>query len=115
MSDSRLLLISRDDILGVAPDKEANKLFRTLARLTRGDFQLLATAPQPEEWSREHGGPEDVLLGPGSIRKRLADFGGTSYTDSMIDSHVTYYYIVRAEDSTTSGGGPANGGKWIRA
>ena len=77
MSDSRLLLISRDDILGVAPDKEANKLFRTLARLTRADYQLLATAPQPEEWSREHGGPEDVLLGPGSIRKRLADFGGT--------------------------------------
>jgi hypothetical protein len=77
VSESRLLLISRDDILGVTLDKEVNKLFRTLARLTRGGFQLLATAPQPEDWSREHGGPDDALLGPESIRKRLADFGGT--------------------------------------
>ena len=77
MSQPRLLLISRDDILGVTREKEVNKLFRTLARLTRSGFQLLATAPQPEEWSREHGGPDDALLGPDSIRRRLANFGGT--------------------------------------
>ena len=77
MSESRLLLISRDDILGITSDKEVGRLFRALARLTRSGFQLLATAPQPEEWSREHGGPDDALLGPESIRKRLADFGGT--------------------------------------
>ena len=77
MSEPRLLLISRDDILGITSEKEVSKLFRRLARLTRSGYQLLATAPQPEEWTREHGGPDDALLGPESIRKRLADFGGT--------------------------------------
>jgi hypothetical protein len=77
MPDQRLLMISRDDILEVGAAKQGDRLFRTLARLTRLGFQLLATAPQPDDWSREHGGPDDALLGPDSIRKRLADAGGT--------------------------------------
>lgn len=77
MPDQRLLMISRDDILEVGAAKQSDRLFRTLARLTRLGFQLLATAPQPDDWSREHGGPDDALLGPDSIRKRLADAGGT--------------------------------------
>ena len=76
MPDQRLLMISRDDILEVGAAKQGDRLFRTLARLTRLGFQLLATAPQPDDWSREHGGPDDALLGPDSIRKRLADAGG---------------------------------------
>jgi hypothetical protein len=70
-------MISRDDIMQVGAGKQGDRLFRTLARLTRLGFQLLATAPQPDDWSRDHGGPDDALLGPDSIRKRLADAGGT--------------------------------------
>jgi hypothetical protein len=76
MVEPRLLMISRDDILQAGAGKQGEKLFRTLARLTRMGFQLLATAPQPDDWSKDHGGPDDALLGPESIRKRLADAGG---------------------------------------
>lgn len=70
-------MISRDDILRSAAGKQGERLFRTLARLTRSGYQLLATAPQPDDWTRDHGGPDDALLGPESIRRRLTDAGGT--------------------------------------
>lgn len=76
MTDHRLLLISRDDISRVASSNDGDLLFKTLARLTRGEYELLATAPQPDKWSKEHGGPDDTLLGPDSIRRRLAEAGG---------------------------------------
>lgn len=87
MAEQQLLLISRDDILGLEAGDGRAKLYRLLARLTRGDFQLLATAPQPDSWSRDHGGPDDALLGPDSIRKRLSDAGG------QIDG---VYYVPRS-------------------
>jgi len=87
MAEHRLLMISRDDILRVGAGKQGEALFRMLARLTRAGFQLLATAPQPDDWSREHGGPDDALLGPESIRKRLADAGG------VLDG---VYYVPRS-------------------
>ncbi len=77
MLERRLLLISRDDILRPADEKHVTLLFRLLARFTRAGFHLLATAPQPDRWSASHGGPDDALLGPDSMRKRLADNGGT--------------------------------------
>ena len=77
MTEPRLLMISRDDILRGAEGEGGELLFRTLARLTRLGFQFLATAPQPDDWTRSHGGPDDALLGPQSIRKRLTDVGGT--------------------------------------
>jgi len=73
----RLLLISRDGILSVMNDEAAERAFRLLAGLTRNGFHLLATAPQPDKWLGEHGSPDDALLGPNSIRKRLTDAGGT--------------------------------------
>ena len=76
MQKQRLLLISRDDILDVADGEHNTRLFRILARFTRQGYHLLATAPQPDQWSSSHGGPDDALLGPGSIRERLADAGG---------------------------------------
>ena len=76
MPEQRLLMISRDDILRAADGDMGGPLYRTLARLTRLGFQLLATASQPDDWTRAHGGPDDALLGPQSIRKRLADAGG---------------------------------------
>lgn len=72
----RLLLISRNDILGAIDRGQAEVLFRRLATLTRQGIHLLVTAPQPEEWKGEHGSPDDALLGPESIRRRLADAGG---------------------------------------
>lgn len=75
-SEHKLLLISRDDILAVMKEAAAERVFRLLAILTRQGYHLLATAPQPEQWSGEHGSPDDALLGPESIRKRLADAGG---------------------------------------
>ena len=77
MPGSRLLLVSRDDILRVMKHGQGDLLFRELAGLTRQGFHLLATAAQPEEWSGEHGSPDDALLGPESIRKRLSDAGGS--------------------------------------
>ena len=76
MAELRLLMISRDDILRGAEGEDGELLFRTMSRLTRMGFHLLATAPQPDDWSRSHGGPDDALLGPQSIRKRLIDVGG---------------------------------------
>jgi uncharacterized repeat protein (TIGR01451 family) len=35
---------------------------------------------------------------------------GTAYTDYAVNGLTTYYYVVRAEDSTTLNGGPHNGG-----
>jgi len=77
MSDLRLLLISRDDLLTLMEEDASDKAFRMLASLTRHGYHLLATAPQPEQWTGEHGTPDDALLGPNSIRKRVLAAGGT--------------------------------------
>ncbi len=76
MIDSNLLLISRDDIIQASEEKNGSKIFQLLASLTRRNFHLLATAPQPDRFVSAHGGPDDALLGPNSIRKRLSDAGG---------------------------------------
>jgi hypothetical protein len=83
----RLLLISRDDILNGAGGTQDIRLFRILARFTHRGYHLLATAPQPDRWSSSHGGPDDALLGPGSIRERLTDAGG------VLDG---IYYVQRS-------------------
>ncbi len=87
MAEQRLLLISRDDILRVAAGPRGEQLYRLLARLTRGGYQLLATAPQPDRWTSKHGGPDDALLGPDSIREHLSNAGGQ--IDGM-------YYVPRS-------------------
>lgn len=77
MVEQELLLISRDDIVATSTGKGGDKVFRALARLTRGGFRLLATAPQPDDWSRKDGDSAEDLLGQESIRRKLADAGGT--------------------------------------
>jgi len=76
MLNTRLLLISRHDILSVMNEDTEGRTIRLLTSLTRQGFHLLATAPQPEQWAGEHGSPDDALLGANSIRKRLSDAGG---------------------------------------
>jgi hypothetical protein len=87
MQEHRLLLISRDDILEISAGKVGNKLFRRLARLTRHGFQLLATASQPDKWSTDQNDQDNALLGPLSIRERIADEGG------VLDG---VYYVPRS-------------------
>jgi len=74
MATPHLLLISRDDILAYDEKPSGQELYRLLGRLTRQGFRLLSTAPQPEQW---YNCGDDVLLGPHSIRKQLAEAGGT--------------------------------------
>lgn len=76
MQANRLLLISRDDLLAIMNSDFGDRAFRLLSTLTRHGFNLLATAPQPDQWTGEHGSPDDALLGPNSVRKRLSDAGG---------------------------------------
>ena len=87
MKQHRLLLISRDDIINEIDGKHDTRLFRILARFPHQGYHLLATAPQPDRWSSSRGAPDDALLGPGSIRERLADAGG------VLDG---VYYVQRS-------------------
>ncbi len=47
---------------------------------------------------------------PGAGNIIETGFSGTVYTDYFVAPFTTYYYVVRAEDSTTLNAGPANGG-----
>ena len=87
MQEIKLLLISRDDIVKASNEKRGSEIFRLLAGLTRRNFHLLATAPQPERFVSSHGGPDDALLGPNSIRKQISDEGG------ILDG---VYYVPRS-------------------
>lgn len=81
MSAQVLLLISRNDILEVSEGPDSKKLFRLLAWLTRHGYHLLATAAMPdpsnsrERWLK--GGGDPSLFGPGSIRSKINEAGGT--------------------------------------
>ncbi|MGH8036057.1 MAG: hypothetical protein ACREO9_12585, partial [Lysobacterales bacterium] len=63
-------------ILSAMEGTSSGKVLRLLAALTRQGYHLLAAAPQPTQWDGEHGNPDEALLGPNSIRKRLAALGG---------------------------------------
>jgi hypothetical protein len=53
----------------------------------------------------------DPAFVPGEDSLLALGVSGTGYRDqSGLVSGTAYHYIVRAEDSTTAGGGPANGG-----
>ena len=47
---------------------------------------------------------------PGPATLLTSDVAPTSYRDTAVTSNTAYYYVVRAEDSTTANGGPSNGG-----
>lgn len=53
---------------------------------------------------------ETPYFTPGSFTRIAAGVASTTYTDWAVLPMRTYYYIVRAEDSTSGNGGPANGG-----
>jgi hypothetical protein len=47
---------------------------------------------------------------PGPASLLASDVVSTSYRDTAVTPNTPYYYVVRAEDSTTANGGPSNGG-----
>lgn len=47
---------------------------------------------------------------PGPANLVASGVASTSYRDEAVDPLTTYFYVVRAEDTTTDGTGPANGG-----
>ena len=46
---------------------------------------------------------------PGSDNLLVKGLSSSAYTDLAVDSLITYYYVVRAEDNTPGGLGPNNG------
>jgi hypothetical protein len=73
--ERRLLLISRDDILG-ASERQGQHIYRLLAWFGRHGYHLLATAPQADRWLPDSKTVDNALLGPQSIRSQLNDAGG---------------------------------------
>lgn len=47
---------------------------------------------------------------PDPVNMVASCVGGTSFIDTSVDSAVTYFYVVRAEDDSGNGGGPCAGG-----
>jgi len=47
---------------------------------------------------------------PGPANLEASCVSTTSYEDANVDNQVEYFYVVRAEDDTSAGGGPCNSG-----
>lgn len=76
MKRQPLLLISRRDLLDAMSDVDGDRLVRTLSGLTRKGFHFVATASQPDEWSKSKAMSKRSRRGPKRIRDRLAEAGG---------------------------------------
>jgi hypothetical protein len=76
LNGHRLLLISRRDLLAAGDGPEGDTVIRALSELTREGFHFVATASQPDEWSRNSAVSKRSKPGPKRIRDRLAEAGG---------------------------------------
>lgn len=76
MNRQPLLLVSRRDFIEASDGPEGDFVIRTVAELTRTGFHFVATASQPDEWSRNNAVSKRSRPGPKKIRDRLADAGG---------------------------------------
>ena len=76
MSRQLLLLISRKDLVEATSGSDADRTLRALASLTRQGVHFVATASQPEEWSRSQAESKRSRPGPKRLRDRLAESGG---------------------------------------
>ena len=52
----------------------------------------------------------EAIVTPGSANQVVTGVAGTTWTDTTAPGNVTVYYVVRAENDETCGGGPNNGG-----
>lgn len=69
-------MISRRDLLAAGDGPEGDALIRALSELTREGFHFVATASQPDEWSKNSAVAKRSKPGPKRIRDRLAESGG---------------------------------------
>lgn len=72
-----LLVVSRRDILAAAREPGGQRLLRTLARLTRQGFPLLATASLSDEWSKSLAVSKRGRPGRTGLRESISSAGGT--------------------------------------
>jgi len=77
MSRQPLLLISRKDLVPACDGPDGERVIRLLAGLTRRGFSLVATASQPDEWSRDKAKSRRSRPGPRRLRDRLTEVGGS--------------------------------------
>lgn len=71
-----LLLISRRDLVEATSGAGADSTLRALGSLTRRGAYFVATASQPEEWSRSQAESKRSRPGPKRLRDRLSESGG---------------------------------------
>ena len=76
MGRQHLLLISRRDLVEATSGTGADRTLRALASLTRRGVHFVATASQPEEWSRSQAESKRSKPGPKRLRDRLGESGG---------------------------------------
>ena len=76
MNRQSLLLISRKDLIDAFSRSDADQVIRMLAGLTQQGYQLVATANQPDEWSKNNAVSRRSKPGPKRLRDSLAEAGG---------------------------------------
>jgi hypothetical protein len=76
VSRQLLLLISRKDLIDAGSGADSDRLMRQLAGLTRKGFHFVATASQPDAWSKSKAVSKRSRPGPKRLRDRLAESGG---------------------------------------
>ncbi len=76
-TESKLLIISRDTLLGVLNDSSSVKVFRILASLSRRGLHILLSAPEPERWVPTRGNVDNALNSQKMLMKLANEAGGT--------------------------------------
>ena len=71
----KLLVISRDALLET-PEPSSDKVFRSLARLSRRGLHLLISEPEPDRWVPTRGNVDNALASQKILMKRANDCGG---------------------------------------
>lgn len=72
----KLLVISRDSLLDI-PDSQSEKVFRTLAALSRSGLHLLISAPEPDRWVPTRGNVDNALNQQKQLMERTHAAGGS--------------------------------------
>jgi hypothetical protein len=81
-----------------------------------GDGGVELTWSVAPSWGTGRGGTYSVFRStdpaftPSAANRIAAGIAATTWTDAGAPNDVTLYYVVRAENDETCGGGPANGG-----
>ena len=77
LTESKLLIISRDTLLDVLNDSSSDKVFRILASLSRRGLHILLSAPEPERWVPTRGNVDSALNSQNMLMKLANEAGGT--------------------------------------